>query len=88
MALLGAVVPFFISSTNSSSTTVNGVVTSSYSHDSIALGGGIAALVFGALTLTLLSRTPARDKVKRIGLTVSVLLLGAYQLVIRSGFIL
>lgn len=88
VAMVGAIGPFLFSYRTSHSETLNGVVTSSYEHNWTALIGGVVALLFGALTLTLIRATPAEARAKRIGLTAGLIVLAVVHLVVRSGFVL
>ncbi len=85
---IGALVPLFVSFSSSSTTTVNGEVVASRHQDYVALGGGSLALVCGLATLTLLGSTLSSDKPKRYLATAVLLLLGAHQVVFRSGFVM
>lgn len=80
---LGAgIIPFFMSVTSSSSTSVNGQIVSSSSRDYIALVFGVAAAMFGAIA----AAGAVRSKLGTTALAIrfAVIGLGGYQ--IAHGF--
>ena len=79
--------PFFAHYSQSSSTTVNGVVTTASFIDYIAVGGGAVAVLFGLVSLAFVGKTAPTKKGLRLGLAAGLLLLGAFQLVRGFGLI-
>jgi len=71
----GGAVPFFITYSQSSSTAVNGVVTSASFIDYVAVAG---AVLFGIVSLALLAKTAPSKKGLSAALAGGLLLLGAF----------
>lgn len=84
---VGAALPFFIHYSASSSTTVNGVVTSSSFIDYVALAGGGIAVLFGIVSLALLGKTAPTKKSLRAALGGGLLLVGVFQLLRGLGYV-
>lgn len=85
---IGAVagcIPFVIHYSSASSTTVNGVVTSSSYLDYVAVAGGATAVLFGLVSLALLGKTAPDKKQLRTMFGIGLLLLGIFQLVRGFG---
>jgi TPR repeat protein len=81
LAIAGAVagaVPFMISSTETSSVTVNGKVTDFHYRDNVALAGGGLAAILGLFAVVLAIRN--RGGAVRILAAVGVLALGGFQI--------
>src|SRR5258705_10659198 len=88
LMILGAIagaVPFIISSTSTSSTTVNGVVTSFTYRDNVALAGGAVAAVCGLIAVALAVKN--KGGAARIGAALAVLALGGYQVARGLGVV-
>jgi hypothetical protein len=79
IGLVASLVPFVMSSSTSSSVTINGQVVESTYRDNIAIAGGAVALVCGVLA-AVAERKPSVVRSKRLAMAVGVILLGAYQL--------
>lgn len=81
--------PFFINYTQSSSSRVNGVVTSASFIDYIAVAGGSVAVLFGIISLALLGKTAPTKKGLRAALAggLLLLLLGVFQLLRGFGIV-
>lgn len=73
---------FFVSTTSTSTTTVNGRVTSEVYRDTMAIGGGAGAILFGLIALALGLR--AKAGLARLAYPIVVILLGGYKL--AAGF--
>ena len=80
-ALAAGVIPFGVSLSSSSTTTVNGQVTSSSYFDPVAVACGVLALVLGAVAIKSSSNTKARAA------AAVALLLGAVQLLRGFGVV-
>ena len=79
LALVLAVIPFFAHATSTSTRTVNGQVVESSYTDVVAIACGILAILVGLFSLQKLKETPDKDRLKRIGAIVGILLLGGFQ---------
>ncbi len=82
-ALVAAVIPFFMSVNRQSSVTVNGQTTGSY-MDYVALTGGSAAVILGAIALLPLVRATPRNN-RALALVVGAVVLGLVQLLRAFG---
>lgn len=82
--IVAAALPFICNFTTT--TTVNGRVTS-YT-DYAAIGLGIVAILIGLSTIRLWEKTPDSDLMKRRGLFVLILGLGAFQLARGLGLLI
>ena len=95
VAAVAGLVPFVFSvhssSSESSSHEVDGVVVEHAEHvhfkDFVAIGGGAIAIAFAIATVTLWKSTLPAKKAARMGATIALLVLGAYQLVVRGGLL-
>ena len=83
---VAGVAPFFISISSSSSTTVNGVVTSSSYSDPVAIIGGAVAILCGLAAAFIANKNKAGAA--RIAAGVAVLALGGYQVAHGLGVII
>ena len=83
-ALIGGIAPFCLSYTSSSSSTVNGVTTSSY-IDYIAVVGGPLAILCGLIGVV--SGLKASNKLMGLGLPLVAMLLGVFQLLRGFGIV-
>ena len=83
-ALIGGIGPFCLSYTSSSSTTINGVTTSSY-IDYIAVVGGPLAILCGLIGL--ITGLKASNKLMGLGLPLLAMVLGVYQLLRGFGML-
>lgn len=83
VGLVAGIVPFMLSSSSSSSVTVNGHVVESTYRDNVAIAGGAVALLCGVLA-AIAERKPSSVRGTRLAMAVGVLALGAYQ--IARGF--
>jgi hypothetical protein len=99
LGLAGVGVPFVISFRSSSSSSISTTVTGAdgKSHttttetskfsDPIAMGGGALAIVLGLVTLAQVPKVEKAKRGLRIGLTVGIVALGAFQLLVRGGLL-
>ena len=55
--------------------------------DAAAIGGGAVAVVLALVTLAFWRSTQREKRAMRIGLTLVILALGAYQLIVRGGLL-
>lgn len=83
----GAVLPFFVNDSESSSTTVNGVVTSASLIDYVAVAGGGVAVLFGIVSVALLGKTAPMKRSLRAALGGGLLLVGVFQLLRGLGYV-
>jgi hypothetical protein len=97
IGLAGALLPFAISmrSTHTESVTVtSGTDATVTAHteatsfkDPVALAGGAVAIVAALVSLTLWKKTLPAKRGLRIALTLGMLVIGVFQLVVRSGLL-
>ena len=85
--LLAGIIPFFASCSSQSTRTVNGRVVESSYFDLVAVVGGTIAALMAVWVLTQLDTTAPEDKVKRLGVFVVMLALGAFQVLRGFGMI-
>lgn len=81
---VAGVVPFFVSISSSSMSTVNGVVTSASHTDPIAIGGGALAILCGGGAAVLARK---HGNQSRILAGLAVLALGGFQLARGFGLV-
>ena len=86
LGLVAGLLPFFLHFTTSSTTSVNGVETSSVTHDYAALAGGAAAMIAGAIALLVATRRTDR-KPARLAIAFAIDLLGVFQILRGLGVI-
>lgn len=86
IALLCALMPFFISVTTSVATRTPWAL-EVQQRDWGALGGGALAIALGGLAFALLGRVPERRR-RRAWVAGFAMLLGAVHVIARSGFLL
>ena len=101
LALAAGALPFVLSfrETHTESITFDGSVdpkavaelSAKASHteykDAAAIGGGAVAVVLALVTLAFWRSTQREKRAMRIGLTLVILALGAYQLIVRGGLL-
>jgi TPR repeat protein len=83
LLILGGIagaVPFVITMSSSSTSTVNGRVVASHFRDWLAVGGGAVAALCGVLALVAVVRSRDRNRAMLIAAAVGVLALGGYQI--------
>jgi len=79
-----AALPFVCSFSSSSTRTVNGRVVEESNFDVVAAVAGAVAIGIGVFIVTYLARTHADDRLKRMGVIAGVILVGAFQLLVRG----
>ena len=84
LGLIAGLLPFMISMSSSSSTTVNGHITSFAYRDNIALAGGAVALLCGVLA-AISERKPSDVRTKRLLFAMAIIALGGFQIVRGFG---
>ena len=80
-----AALPFLCSFSTTSSSSINGQVTSFQQTDFVAIGAGIIAILIGLSTTRLWSQTSPDDLMKRRIVSVVILALGAFQVLRGLG---
>ena len=83
----GAGAPMVFHYSNSSSTSLNGVVTSTTFVDYVALGGGALAVLCGLVSFLLLPKTAPTKKSLRRWIAIGLVCVGAFQLVRGFGLL-
>ena len=79
-----ALLPFICTFSTSSSRSVNGRVVEESSTDYAAIALGAVAIGVGVFLLTYLANTAAEDRMKRMGLIAGIILVGAFQVLVRG----
>lgn len=85
IAFVLGIVPFVCNFSTSTTTTRNGQVTSHQETDFIALAAGAIVMLMAAASFRLLGRTANEDRIKRIGIIVVLVALGAFQILRGLG---
>lgn len=84
-AFVIGVVPFVCNFSTSTTTTVNGRVTSHQETDFIALAAGALVVLLAVGSFRLLGRTPNEDRIKRYGIIAVLIALGVFQVLRGLG---
>jgi hypothetical protein len=79
IGLIAGLLPFLISTSSSSSTTVNGQITSFAYRDNFALAGGAVALLCGIIA-AISERKPSDVRTKRLLVAFAIVALGGFQI--------
>jgi hypothetical protein len=87
IGFLAGLLPFFVHLSTSETTTINGQVQSHRQSDFIAIGGGAIALLVSLWGFTLLKKTSAASRGRRLLANVILMGLGALQLVRGLGLL-
>lgn len=85
IAFVIGIVPFVCNIGTTSTRTVNGQVVSHQETNFIALAAGALVILMAIASFRLLGRTADEDRIKRIGVIVVLVALGAFQILRGLG---